>query len=370
MKMRSWVLAAVLLTGLALALQPQTQQMLGEAQSLAQQARQNKVAPSPDLTPWKQAIAKAEEATKAEPSAPETWGVLAQLYTETKFWSKAEEAWNQYIQLKGLGALGDAQVAQQAATVQVNLGYIAYVRSDYDLATDKFSNAIELNPKDSQPYQWLGRIYLEQGNATTAREYWQRAEALKPDAANRYFLNLSQDSTRYGTPAVHSFSLGYDAYTSGQKEAALQAFSTATQAAPGWLEAKRWVGRTQLELGQGQAAFATWQQIGQSPQATASDRYQLRVAELSSQFGMVAAQSYLQGVVQFQAGSRGQARESFKQAVVASPNFAAAWYWLGRSAYEGKDYAAAAEAYQQVLRLEPGNKEAAYWLAQTRKANQ
>lgn len=365
--MRLFALITILLVSYSLALQPETQALLKEAQILAQQARQSKVAPSPDLSPWKQAIEKADAATKAEPSAPEAWEMLAQLYTETKFWSKAEESWNQYIQLQGPQALTDAQL-QQLALVQLNLGYIAYNQSNYDLAIQKFEQVTQNNPKEPQGFAWLGRIYLEQGNASKAREYWQQATNLKPDATNKYFLALSQDSTRYGTPAVHSFYAGYDAYSVGDKQNALNAFLQASQAAPGWLEAQRWVGRTQLELGQGQAAYATWQKIAQSPQANASDKYQLRVAELSSQYGVEATQAYLQGVAQFQGGNKAGSRSYFQKAVDGSPNFATAWYWLGRSAYEAKDYAAAVNAYQQVLKLEPANKDAAYWLAQARKA--
>lgn len=364
MKPHFW-LAGLVLLGMAWAIQPATQQLLNEAQALAQQARQSNVAPSPDSEAWKSAIAKAEEAAKLEPQAPEVLLVLGNLYTETKWWARAEEAWREYIKLKGLN---DPGVREKASLVQINLGYAAYQRGDYGEALVKYQNAAELNPRDSQPYEWLGRIYLEQGNSAQARENWRKALELKPSQANRYFLNLSQDATTYGQQAVRAFYTGYDAYTAGNRPAALQAFSQAVQAAPGWLEARRWQARLQLESGNASDSLATWQAIAASPQATASDRYQLKVAELSAKYGNEAATAYLQGVSNFEQGNKTAARALFQQAVAAQPQFSTAWYWLGRTAYDLKDYALAERAYGEVVRLEPTNAQAQYWLTQARKA--
>ncbi|RIH87566.1 hypothetical protein [Calidithermus roseus] len=65
--MRVWLSIAVsLLSGLALAIQPVTRQLLDEAQTLVQQARQQKVAPSPDALLWNRAIAKGQEHPAAD----------------------------------------------------------------------------------------------------------------------------------------------------------------------------------------------------------------------------------------------------------------------------------------------------------------
>lgn len=347
------------------ALDAQTRALLGQAQALAQQARQQNVARSPDATLWASAIASAEQATRKAPAAPEVWQVLATLYTETRWWAKAEEVWTEYFKRAGPN---NPQALQQAATVQFNLGYAAYQQGDYSRALARFESAAEYNPSDPQAQRWLGRIYLEQGNPSAAREHWQQALNLKPDDTNRYFLSISQDMARYGTEAVRSFLSGYEAYSDGEKQAALEAFGSATQKARGWLEAQRWVGRIQLELGQTDQALSTWQNIAASPQATRSDRYQLRSAELSAQYGVEAARAFLQGVALYESKDHQAAKEQFELATQATSGFATAWYWLGRIAFESQDYTAAEQAYAEVLALEPGNKEAQYWLAQSRKA--
>ncbi|MER3444375.1 MAG: hypothetical protein C4333_09780 [Meiothermus sp.] len=364
--MKLWLSIAVsLLTGLVLALQPATRQLLDEAQALAQQARQQNVAPSPDADLWKRAIAKGEEAAALEPQAPEVWRVLGNLYTETKWWIKAEEAWNRYIQLAGVN---DPKVRQQASLVQLNLGYAAYQREEFDVALAKFQTAAELTPNDPQPYQWMGRIHLESGNTTAARQNWQRAVQLKPDATNRYFLELSQSSVNYGRDAVSAFYLGYEAYTLGKAGEALGHFNRAAQAAPNWLEARRWVARVQLEQGNPAEALRVWQEVAASGQAGPTDRYQLRRAELAAQYNLQAADAYLQGVSSHQRGDRASARRFFEAAVQSAPGFASAWYWLGRTAYEQGDYATAERAYGQVLALEPANAQARYWLNRARRA--
>jgi tetratricopeptide (TPR) repeat protein len=364
--MRAWLSIAVsLLSGLALAIQPATQQLLDEVQMLVQQARQQKVAPSPDAELWSRAIAKGQQAAALEPQAPEVWLLLGQLYTETKWWIKAEEAWNRYIQLAGLN---DPQVRRQASLVQLNLGYAAYQRGDFETALAKFQAAGELTPDDPQPYQWMGRIHLESGNTLAARQNWQKAVQLQPNATNRYFLELSQSSLNYGREAVSAFYLGYEAYSLGRRSEALGHFNRALQAAPNWLEARRWVARVQLEQGNAAAALQQWREIAASGQASDADRYQLRRAELAAQYGLQAGDAYLQGVASYQLGDKAAARTLFESAVQSAPRFAGAWYWLGRVAYEQGDYPTAERAYSQVLILEPTNAQARYWLNQARKA--
>lgn len=363
MKIR--LIVTIVALGLAWAVEPATQALLNQAQALAAQARQSNLAPSPDAEVWKSAIAKAEEAAKLEPQAPEVLLVLGNLYTETKWWARAEEVWREYVKLEGLS---NNDVRSKVSLVQLNLGYAAYQRGDYGEALVKFQNAAEYNPSEAQAYEWLGRIYLEQGNSAKARENWRRAVEIKPTQVNRYFLNLSQDVNVYGAKAVRAFYLGYDAYAAGNRPDALQAFSEAAQAAPNWLEAKRWLARAQLENGNPGQALTLWREINSLPQASASDRYQLKIAELSAQHGSEAAMAYLQGVSNFEQGNKPAAKPLFQQAVAARPEFVMAWYWLGRTAYDLKDYAMAEWAYGEVVRMEPSNAQAKYWLTQARKA--
>lgn len=364
--MRLVLLGIFLSFGLVLAQTPPAQQLLQEAQTLAQQARASGAAPSVDSTPWKQAIERAEAATQADPQSAEAWKLLGMLYHDVKFWARAHDRFNQYLRLTGGQA--DPKVAKAIGETNLNLGYGAYNRGDSGQALEYFQAATNFLPGDPQPYEWMGRIYLEQGNAVQARQAYQQANQIRPTPTNTYFLARSQDVATYGRAAVRAFTAGYNAYQTGDKAAALAQFQTAAQAAPGWLEAKRWLARTQLETGQTQAALATWQQVTASPQATASDQYFLRVAQLSAQYGADAARAYFEGVQAYQAGNRPQALAHFQAATQANPQFADAWYWLGRTAYEGRNYALAVQAYRQAVALQPDNTQAKYWLEQAKKA--
>jgi len=355
----------LILLSLAFAQQPQTQALLQEAQQLANQARTQKVAPSPDSGLWKQAIDKAEQATQADPSSPEAWQVLAGLYTETKFWSKADQAWNKYVELKGGNP--DPAALPQLAMVNMNLGYAAYKQQNWSEAENRFKTAAQYTPQDPAPQEWLGRIALEQGDFAAARQYYQRANQIKPTDANKYFLTLTANAQSYGADAAHAFLMGYDAYNAGDKAGAQTQFAQAVQSAPNWLEARRWLARTQLENGQAADALASWQQIASAPGATAGDKYFLKQAQLASKYGAPAAKAYLDGVATFP-NDKNRALALFQQATQAAPTFGDAWYWLGRSAYETKNYPLAVQAYGQAVELMPDNKEAKYWLTQAQKA--
>lgn len=345
---------------------PPAQSLLQEAQVLAQQARASGAAPSMDSTPWKRAIERAEAAAQADPQSVEAWKLLGMLYYDVKFWARAHDCFNQYLRLTGGQA--DPEAARAIGDSDLNLGYEAYNRGDIDRALGYFQSAADFLPGDPQPYEWIGRIDLELGRAEEARQAYQRANQIHPTPTNTYFLYRSQEVATYGRTAVRAFTTGYNAYQRGDKATALTQFQIAAQAAPNWLEAKRWVARTQLETGQVQAALATWQQIAASPRATASDQYFLRVAQLSAQYGVDAASAYLEGVQAYQAGNRAQAQARFQAATQANPQFADAWYWLGRTAYEGKNYALAVQAYGQVVALQPDNAQAKYWLNLARRA--
>ena len=257
----------------------------------------------------------------------------------------------------------------QISTVYKNLAYAAYNREDFALATTYFENAADFTPNDPEPQEWLGRLYLEQGDLARSKDFWQNAVRLRPSERNRYFLAQAADMQRYGPSAVRAFAKGYDAYSTGDKSQALAYFDAAAQAAPQWVEAKRWLGRLQLELNQLAPALATWQQVAASSEATAGDRYFLRYSELGNQYGLDTAKSFLDGIAAFE-GNKTAALALFQKSVQIAPQFAQAWYWLGRSAYDSKNYPLAVQAYGQAVALEPGNKEAQYWLEQARKKGQ
>ena len=363
--MRTWIVFAVLALSISLAQTPQTQNLINQARLLAQQARASGVAAYPDASLWKQAISKAEEAAKLEPSSPATWQLLGELYGETRFWSKAEQAWGQYIKLKGGDV--DPLMAVLIGGVYLKQGYEAYNQQDFRRAEGYFQQALEISPDDAKTHEALGRFYLEQGDSRTSFGHWQKANSLAPNETNRYFLTQTRDMVAYGQQAVKAFALAYQAYKDADLSVAFVQFDLAQQNAPGWLEARRWFGRVALEVGQAEPALQAWQTVVASKQATGGDKYYLQLAQLGVRHTLPAARSYIAGIEAHSAGKPDIARVHFAEATAIAPQFAQAWYWLGRMAYEAKDFAAAVQAYGKAVELEPNNAEAKYWLEQAKK---
>jgi len=359
-----WI-ALLVLMGWSWAIQPQTQALLQEAQNLTQQARAAKVAPSPDAALWKQAIAKAEEASRLEPTALEVWKFLGLIYSETRWWIRADTAWQQY--LKVTGGRPDGEARQGITSTYLNLGYAAYRQNNLGAAKRHFELAAQVSTTNPAPLEWLGRIALVQGNTAAAKEFYQQANLLEPTETNRYFLNQANNMQAYGQAAVGAFLAGYEKYQLGDKAGALSGFEQATQQSPNWLEAWRWVGRIRLELDRPKEALTAWQQVALSPQVTAADRYFLRLAELSSKYGAPAAKTFFEGMGLYQAGKKPEAQARFLAATQANLQFVEAWYWLGRVAFEQNNFQLALTAFGEVLKLEPDNKDAQYWLIQAKR---
>lgn len=263
------------LLGLALALNPQGQRLISQSQSLAAAARAAKQAPHPTIGNWQRAIAVAQEATLADPAAPETWRNLAQLYTETRWWSEAEKAWKKLVE-RGTPS---AQDRLDMAEVHRQLAYAAYNRKDPEEAIIQFKQALAQNPQDALSLEWLGRVYLEKSNPKLALEFLQTLSTLRPNGPNP----------------------------------------------------------------------------------------NLRLAQLGAAHGLAAARLFMQGITDYQANNLPQALIDFQEAAALAPGFAEAWYWMGRMAFELRDFALAESAYLQVLALEPQNKEAQHWLAQAKR---
>lgn len=147
----------------------------------------------------------------------------------------------------------------------------------------------------------------------------------------------------------------------GRKAEALAGFQEAARTAPNFVEAWREAGRLALELGNAQAALTAYQGAA-LPGATASDRYNLALAQEGQQYGLKAVQTFRNAYAKYTAGDKGAAEAGFLEATRQNPQYAKAWSWLGRVRYEAKNYAGAAEAYGQAVQLDPNDKSSAYYL--------
>ncbi|GMA15647.1 tetratricopeptide repeat protein [Deinococcus metallilatus] len=338
------------------------EQAAAQARDLVEQARRTypKGSASIDQILWKQAATAAEQAVQLAPNNPEYLKLRAQIYTEVGFWRQAELAWNAYFQAVPQASDADRQ---QAAAVQYNLGYAAYTRNQPEEAARFFAACLNLDAQNVDCATWAARTALEAGNYAQAQTLYARALQLKPgDKTLTYFQGLAQRASRYGPAATRAFSRAYVDLDAGRQAQALAGFQEAARTAPNFTEAWREAGRLALELGNAQAARAAYQGAAALPDATASDRYNLALAQEGEQYGLKAVQTFRGAYAKYAAGDQAAAEAGFLDATRQNPQYAKAWAWLGRVRYEMKNYAGAAEAYAQAVQLDPSDKSSAYYL--------
>lgn len=344
------------------ALSPKAVQLLNEARALAAEAQDTYETPFPDKPLWAQAISRAEEAARLEPDSPEVWRVLAQIYTTTGWWIRAEEAWKRYL------VLSDESDPAPLAEALRALGFLAYQRGDVTTALDRYKQALLLDPENEEALAWLGRIYLELGDGARAAEYWRLAASVNPSPRNTYFAKQAEKMARYGHKAVKAFYQGYAAWEAGDYATAIQQFENAVRLAPDWSEAHRWLARSYMDAGQPAEAIPHWEKVIELEDNPADARHFLKLAREAAGVGLSAADAFFKGLAAYQSGRLDEAEGWFARAVEADPEYAKAWRWLGRVRYEQGRYAEAAKAYARAVELNPNDASARYFLRLARQA--
>lgn len=332
-----------------------------QARALADQARKAypKAVWSIDWDLWKRSAQAADQAVSMEPNNTEYLQLQATIYTDVGFWKRAEGAWDNYLRLKP----DDAQARTQAATVQYNMGYAAYARGDLVSAPQFFAKCNLLQPENVACLSWNARVAFEGGDYNKATALYSQAAKLAPnDKTVAYFAQVSTNAGKYGPAATTAFSRAYEAIAKGNEQKALELYMQATAAAPNFAEAWREQGRLGQKLGNIQAATAAYTALSALPTVTAADRYNQSVVGEAQQYGLQAVQTFRAAYNKYAAGDKAGAEAGFIAATQQSPNYAKAWAWAGRLAYERKDYAAAAAAYGKAVELDPNDKTSAYYL--------
>ncbi len=338
--------------------------LAADARALADKARATypKGSANIDQTLWKQAAAAAEAAVAAAPGNPEYLKLRANIYTEVGFWKQAETTWTAYFQAAPSAARNTPE-AKSAAAVQYNLGYAAYTRNQPDQAAKFFDTCLTFDPASAPCSTWAARTALEAGQYTQARTLYDRALTLNPgDKTLTYFRSLTDKAAQYGPAATRAFSRAYGDLDAGRKAQALAGFQEAARSAPNFADAQREAGRLALDLNDTQAALDAYTALGSLPGATASDRYNLALAQEAQTYGLQAVRTYRAAYTKYAAGDKTAAEAGFQAATTQNPKYAKAWAWLGRTRYERKDYPGATAAYTQAVALDPTDKSSAYYL--------
>ena len=214
---------------------------------------------------------------------------------------------------------------------------------------------------------WQARLTLERGDVRAALPLWEQAAKLAPqDTSVKYYLLVARKAASYGQTATSAFMLGIKTYEKGERGTALEQFRAATQSAPNFTEAHRWLGRTALEANQGEEAVRAYETVIQLEGQTPQNKYLLDYAKEVAQFGLDAVRAFRQGYDLYVKGNKAEALQRFVLATESNPEYQKAWSWLGRVRLETGDVQGAIEAYEKAVALDPNDKATAFGLQQAR----
>lgn len=343
--------------------------------------------PHPDQPSWQAAYEAADLAVESARGLEteelrEALRLSAHVYAHINWYSRAFSAFDQFL-AEG-GELGRepyqppgggpplASDMQAFVTSANQLGFARYQAGDMDGAVGYYLTVLDLYPDEPEALRWIGRIGFERGDeagAQTAVNAFGSLLELDPsDEAARYFHDLSRERLAIGVAASDAFRHGVALYEQGDLEGALERFEAAANAAPEYVEASVWAGRTALELGQPQLAVGYWQQVVDARPDDAGAAWFLGVARAQVRWGIEAARAYYDGLAAYEAGDLASASDSFVLAAEANPEFVDAWVWAARSLQENGEPLASIPYWERVIELDPDDERADWYLRRARTA--
>ncbi len=220
----------------------------------------------------------------------------------------------------------------------------------WERAFEAGARAQVLAPGRPEPLRFLAQAYGVTG--WTARA-WSAWEAY--GAAGGTF-----DSSARLEASAAAAKLGYQAFTAGNLQRALDLLSNALKLTPDNLSVASHLGQVELALGDA-AAAAT--HLAQALPDYPSLEPLLRRAQLGANFGLEAADAYLEGVDLYAAGDYRTAAKEFGVALEASPNFAEAVRGAAASAGARGRANEAVALWKRLAELRPDDPQATEVLA-------
>lgn len=220
--------------------------------------------------------------------------------------------------------------------------------------------AVELSPENPEALRFLAELNGVTGFFGPAFATWERFVA----AGGVLDTAALDQLVRAGTQ------VGYARYQQGDSEGALAAYERVTELAPNRPLAHRWAGRILLELNRPQEALTAWQAVLRLRPGDESAAYFADLARAGVRYGLEAARAFYEGITHYEAGRREQAQAAFVQATTLNPDYAEAWAYVGRTAFEGGDFAGAENAYREASALEPQNETYRYFLGEAQRAQE
>ena len=249
-------------------------------------------------------------------------------------------------------AAGEARMAEALATYPAQYPD----RPLWQQAFAEGRRAMSLAPEALEPARFLAVAYSRSnwyGPAWNAwRDYVRRGG------------DVSRDAEAQDLIAFVGQELGYGAYARGDLALALEYYQSVVDLVPGDVNAHVWIGRILVETERPEQSIASWQRVLELDPTDDRATYFLELAREQSLHGTAAVNAFREGVDAYEHERFGEAAESFARATTRNPDYAQAWAWLGRVAFERGQYGDARTYYARAAALEPANDTYAWFRAE------
>lgn len=294
-----------------------------------------------------EAVASAEEAVRLRPDDIPSRRLLAGLYAQQGYLSRALQTALSALELDPQ----DAETLLLLASLHAATGSHEEAQTTYNEAIAIRQAALVAEGGDAfQRHIALGDAYLQSGNLEKARQEYRQAGDLKP-----------------GDPDVHR-GLGSVALQSNRLEEASGEFERWSESARQNSSAFTLLGLTYLKLGREAEMRAALDQAASlspcdpAPRLLLGGHYwtQGNEAQAAAEYGQAAqlqpqnpTSLYLLGVTQYFLGETVAAQSALSQAVTLDSGLSQARYALGSLYYEQGEYAQARDEFQAVAQANP-----------------
>lgn len=195
------------------------------------------------------AIVATRQVTELHPDSPRAWVFLGGAYQNISNSADARAAFAKAIELDPGHVPG-----------HINLGndYLTQEPKDFAKAEEHFKHAIELTPREPNPWDLLGDVHRAQGNLEAAYDDYTKAAELAPDLGS----GLQQRGH------VNSFLGNYDEARADYTRAAVLEEKRGSNAGPGFQVFRAYVN---LHEGNHDAAIAELQEIADEMDGASMD---------------------------------------------------------------------------------------------------
>lgn len=203
--------------------------------------------------------------------------------------------------------------------------------------------AVELAPSHPRTLGTLAEVYSRSNFHARAWTAWQR------------YLDAGHglDATQAPLFLEVGEELAWSAYRRGDRERAAQIHLDILDAVPFSKESRVWIGRIRLEQNRPADAVPYWEAVVEQDPDDDRARYFLELATDQARWGVDAADAFREGVSHYEANDLDAARRAFERATEANPEYAEAWAWRGRIAFERSSWVVARNHYDRALELDP-----------------